>query len=125
MSSVKDKTLAPQGRLNLEIAEKRMGALLRVRDRFAKEKPFKGLTIGMALHVTKETGILAGLTAKWDLRKCGQLGAAMAAYVVENEGTLLDSLDLEKVWARAEATYGEALPPLDGSKAAKKPRKKA
>ena len=29
-----------------------------VRARFAKEKPFKGLTIGMALHVTKETAVL-------------------------------------------------------------------
>jgi adenosylhomocysteinase len=58
MSHIKDPALAAQGRLNLEIAEKRMGALLKVRDRFAKEQPFKGLTIGMALHVTKETGIL-------------------------------------------------------------------
>ncbi len=58
MSYVKDPTLAEQGRLNLEIAEKRMGALLAVRDEFMKTKPFKGLTIGMALHVTKETGIL-------------------------------------------------------------------
>lgn len=58
MSYVKDPSLAEQGRLNLEIAEKRMGALLAVRDEFIKTKPFKGLTIGMALHVTKETGIL-------------------------------------------------------------------
>ncbi len=58
MSHVKDPSLARQGRLNLEIAEKRMGALLRVRDRFVKEQPFAGLTIGMALHVTKEAGIL-------------------------------------------------------------------
>ena len=58
MSYVKDPTLATQGKLNLEIAERRMGALLVVRERFAKEKPFAGLTIGMALHVTKETGIL-------------------------------------------------------------------
>jgi adenosylhomocysteinase len=58
MSHVHDPSLAAQGRLNLEIAEKRMGALLQVRKRFAQEKPFAGLTIGMALHVTKETGIL-------------------------------------------------------------------
>lgn len=58
MSHVKDPSLAAQGRLNLEIAEKHMAALLEVRKRFAKEQPFKGLTIGMALHVTKETGIL-------------------------------------------------------------------
>ena len=58
MSFVKDPSLAAQGRLNLEIAEKRMGALLELKKRFEKEKPFAGLTIGMALHVTKETGIL-------------------------------------------------------------------
>ncbi|MBU0458258.1 adenosylhomocysteinase [Patescibacteria group bacterium] len=58
MSYVKDPVLADQGRLNLEIAEKRMGALMKVRERMAKEKPFDGLTIGMALHVTKETGVL-------------------------------------------------------------------
>ena len=58
MSHVANPALAPQGQLNLEIAEKRMGALLKVRERFTKEQPFKGLTIGLALHVTKETGIL-------------------------------------------------------------------
>lgn len=58
MSYIKDPRLAAQGKLNLEIAEKHMGALLTVRDEFRKTKPFKGLTIGMALHVTKETGIL-------------------------------------------------------------------
>ncbi len=58
MSHVKDPSLAAQGKLNLEIAEKRMGALMQLRERFAKEQPFAGLTIGMALHVTKETGIL-------------------------------------------------------------------
>ncbi|MBI1813071.1 adenosylhomocysteinase [Candidatus Peregrinibacteria bacterium] len=64
MSHVTDPSLAPQGRLNIELAEKRMGALLTVRERFRKEKPFVGLTIGMALHVTKETAVLVStLTA--------------------------------------------------------------
>ena len=58
MSFVKDPSLAAQGLLNLEIAEKRMGALMGLRERFLKEKPFQGLTIGMALHVTKETAVL-------------------------------------------------------------------
>jgi len=35
-----------------------MGALMEVRKRFEKDKPLKGIRIGMALHVTKETGIL-------------------------------------------------------------------
>ncbi len=58
MSHVKDPSLAAQGKLNIEIAERRMGALMEVQKRFAKEKPFAGLTIGMALHVTKETAVL-------------------------------------------------------------------
>lgn len=57
-SSVRDPSLADQGRLNLELAERRMGALMKVRERFACERPFAGLTIGLALHVTKETGVL-------------------------------------------------------------------
>ena len=55
---VRDIKLAEQGFLNLEIAESRMQALIKVRQRFAKEKPLKGVKIGMALHVTKETGAL-------------------------------------------------------------------
>ncbi len=55
---VKDVKLAEQGRLQIELAERRMGALLEVRKEFEKEKPLAGLTIGMALHVTKETAVL-------------------------------------------------------------------
>ena len=55
---VKDMKLAEQGKLNLELAESRMQALMKVKQRFSKEKPLKGQRIGMALHVTKETGIL-------------------------------------------------------------------
>src|SRR3989338_4269307 len=55
---VKDINLAEQGLLNIEYAESQMGALLKVKDRFAKEKPLKGLRIGMALHLTKETAVL-------------------------------------------------------------------
>ena len=55
---VKDINLAEQGLKNLEWAEIQMGALLKVRERFAKEQPLKGYRIGMALHVTKETAIL-------------------------------------------------------------------
>ena len=55
---VKDINLADQGFMNLEVAEHNMAALLKVRDRFEKEKPLEGLKIGMALHLTKETAIL-------------------------------------------------------------------
>ncbi len=55
---VKDIRLAKQGQMQIEYAEMQMGALLRVRERFAKEKPLRGQRIGMALHVTKETAAL-------------------------------------------------------------------
>jgi adenosylhomocysteinase len=59
MSIVKDKSLAEQGRNNLELAETQMPGLMKIKERFAKEKPLKGQRIGMALHITKETGVLA------------------------------------------------------------------
>src|SRR3989338_3888455 len=55
---VRDIKLGEQGRSNMEWAESQMGALLEVRKKFHKEKPLKGEKVGMALHVTKETGIL-------------------------------------------------------------------
>lgn len=55
---VKDISLAEQGMLSIELAEQRMPALLKIRERFKHEQPFKGLTIGLALHVTKETAVL-------------------------------------------------------------------
>ncbi len=55
---VKNLQLAGQGKKNFEFAEMHMGALLKIRERFSREKPFNGIKIGLALHVTKETGIL-------------------------------------------------------------------
>lgn len=55
---VKDFSLAEQGMLAIEYAERQMGALLRVRERFEKEKPFRDVRIGICLHVTKETAVL-------------------------------------------------------------------
>ncbi len=55
---VKDLQLAEQGMLNIELAEQQMAIVLKIRERFAREKPFKGLRIGMALHLTKETAVL-------------------------------------------------------------------
>ncbi len=55
---IKDISLTEQGKLNIELAEQRMQALAKIKARFTKEQPFKGLTIGLALHVTKETAVL-------------------------------------------------------------------
>ncbi|MBT0160110.1 adenosylhomocysteinase [Candidatus Bathyarchaeota archaeon A05DMB-2] len=56
---VKDKTLAPQGHLQIEWAAAHMPVLNQIKNRFSKEKPLKGLTLGACLHVTKETAVLA------------------------------------------------------------------
>ncbi len=55
---VKDISLAEQGVLNIEWAEMQMSALLKVRERFAKDKPLKGIRVGSCLHITKETAVL-------------------------------------------------------------------
>jgi len=55
---VKDISLAPQGKLNIEYAERNMRILDSIAKRFTKEKPFRGMRIGLALHVTKETAVL-------------------------------------------------------------------
>ncbi len=55
---VKDKSLAPQGHLQIEWAAKHMPVLNIIKTRFEKEKPLKGQTIAACLHVTKETAVL-------------------------------------------------------------------
>ncbi len=55
---IKDISLAEQGRRNIQWAERQMGALLKVKERFEREKPLAGHRIGLALHITKETAVL-------------------------------------------------------------------
>ncbi len=55
---VADIALAEQGKMNIEVARRQMGALMEVKKRFEQEKPLDGMRIGMALHVTKETANL-------------------------------------------------------------------
>ncbi|MFQ5976510.1 MAG: adenosylhomocysteinase [Candidatus Heimdallarchaeota archaeon] len=56
---VKSMDLASRGHLTIEWAEKHMPVLLKIRERFEKEKPLSGIVIGACLHVTKETAVLA------------------------------------------------------------------
>jgi adenosylhomocysteinase len=57
-NQVKDKTLAPQGHLQIEWASAHMPVLTQVKNRFSKERPLEGLMLGACLHVTKETAVL-------------------------------------------------------------------
>jgi adenosylhomocysteinase len=56
---VKDINLAKKGALRIEWAAKEMPVLRSIRERFAKEKPLKGLRLAACLHVTTETANLA------------------------------------------------------------------
>ena len=55
---VKNIKLANDGRLRIEWAAQSMPVLNRIRERFAKEKPFKGVRLAACLHVTTETAAL-------------------------------------------------------------------
>jgi adenosylhomocysteinase len=58
-SDIKDINLAEGGRRRIEWAEREMPVLRLIRERFAKEKPLKGVRLSACLHVTTETANLA------------------------------------------------------------------
>ena len=68
---VRDIGLAEEGKKKIEWAESRMPVLMMLREKYSKEKPFKGVKIGGSLHVTKETAVLiktlvaAGAEVAW------------------------------------------------------------
>jgi adenosylhomocysteinase len=55
---VKDLSLADGGRLRIEWADREMPVLRSIRERFVKDRPFKGLRMSACLHVTAETANL-------------------------------------------------------------------
>ncbi|WP_457612377.1 adenosylhomocysteinase [Methanocaldococcus sp.] len=59
MYKVRDINLWKDGEKKIEWAKQHMPVLSLIRERFKKEKPFKGLTIGMALHLEAKTAVLA------------------------------------------------------------------
>ena len=55
---IKDISLADWGRKEIDIAEKEMPGLMSVREKYAKDKPFKGVRIMGSLHMTIQTAVL-------------------------------------------------------------------
>ena len=55
---VSDLSLAAKGQLRIEWSEMNMPVLRLIRERFTKEKPFKGVRVACCLHVTTETANL-------------------------------------------------------------------
>ena len=58
MPKVKDASLEKDGVAELEWARRNMPVLREIRKRFEKEKPLSGVTVSVALHLEKKTGIL-------------------------------------------------------------------
>jgi adenosylhomocysteinase len=55
---VRDLSLAPWGRKEIEIAEGEMPGLMATREEFGKDKPLKGARIAGSLHMTIQTAVL-------------------------------------------------------------------
>jgi len=58
VSKIKDPSLAPQGELKIEWARLHMPVLSRIRARFEREQPFRGLSVGMCIHLEMKTAVL-------------------------------------------------------------------
>jgi adenosylhomocysteinase len=56
---IKDPSLASAGKQRIEWASREMPVVKLIRERFAKEKPLKGVRISACLHITTETANLA------------------------------------------------------------------
>ncbi|MDI6695705.1 MAG: adenosylhomocysteinase [Anaerolineales bacterium] len=87
---IRDSKLAEGGRRRIEWAEREMPVLRLIRERFAKERPLRGVRISACLHVTTETANLMNtlhlggadvvLTASNPLSTQDDVAAALVAY---------------------------------------------
>lgn len=55
---IKDISLAKSGKLKIDWAKTHMPVLMKLREKFKKEKPFKGWKVASCLHITKESAVL-------------------------------------------------------------------
>ncbi|MBU6996339.1 MAG: adenosylhomocysteinase [Theionarchaea archaeon] len=56
--AVREESLAPQGKLKIEWADRQMPVINLIRQQFERDLPLKGMTIAACLHVTSETANL-------------------------------------------------------------------
>ena len=92
---VKDLSLAPWGRSELELAEREMPGLMALRAKYASQKPLAGARIAGSLHMTLQTAVLVetlvelGADVRWS--SCNIFSTqdhAAAAVVVGKSGTV-------------------------------------
>jgi adenosylhomocysteinase len=98
---VADLALAEAGDARIAWADARMPVLRSIRERFARERPFEGLRVGMCLHVTAETANLART-----LIAGGAEVALCAANPLDTQDDVAAAL-VERHGARVHAIHGE------------------
>jgi adenosylhomocysteinase len=64
LGKIADSSLAEEGEKNFLWAKNHMIALNTLSEKYIKTKPFKGVTVGVCLHVTKETSVLVDSLVK-------------------------------------------------------------
>ncbi|MCZ6696580.1 MAG: adenosylhomocysteinase [Acidobacteria bacterium] len=95
---VNDLGMAAKGKARIAWADAQMPVLRAIRERFAKEKPLKGLKLAACLHVTTETANLARtlVAGGADLRLCASNPLSTqddtAASLVEHDGISVFSI---------------------------------
>jgi len=110
---VKDISLAPWGRKEIEIAETEMPGLMAVRAEFGKDQPLKGARIAGSLHMTIQTAVLIetlqalGAEVRW--ASCNifstQDHAAAAIAVTGTPVFAVKGENLEEYWDYAHKIF--------------------
>ncbi len=93
---VKNLNLAAEGKSRILWADRDMPVLARIRERFQKEKPFKGLRMSACLHVTAETA---------NLMRTLQAGGADLVLCASNPLSTQDDVAASLVQDFGVATY--------------------
>ncbi len=57
-------------------------------------------------------GFVTGLAKGWEIEDAARLGAALASFVVEQEGTQLEDFHMDRLYERAQKAYGKGVPVL-------------
>src|ERR1700688_1897409 len=95
MGKIADPSLAKEGEKNFLWAKGHMTALSSIASKYAKAKPLKGVTVGVCLHVTKETSVLID-----SLVKAGAAVKLAAANPLSTQDDVAAFLATEaEVWA--------------------------
>ncbi len=113
---VKEMALAGKGRTRIEWADAQMPVVRSIRERFAREKPLRGLRIAACLHVTSETANLARTLQAGgaEVRLCASNPLStqddVAASLAEHHGVAVFAIKGED----NETYYRHILAALDG-----------